>query len=501
LGVRFTDDDRAKVADHLKAISSSFQTIGRIPALAAGVVVDGELIATYGNGADEHTLFRIASMTKSFTAAAVLSLRDASLLRLDDAVALHAPELASLRGPTADAAAITIRHLLTMSSGMSTDDPWADRHLDMTDDELDAAIALGPTFARATGGARQYSNLGYAVLGRVVRNVTGATVQQLISSQFLEPLGMTETFWNVTDASAEIAVAIGMRTDGVTPEPAPGDGVMAPMGGLWSTVHDLAKWVSFFTDAYPARDGADAGPLCRASRREMQAVQTIELPQTVVANDGASWPYFGGYGMGMFTDVDAELGHLCGHSGGVPGYGSNMRWITGSEPGAALHSPTLAGSRIGVIALGNTTYAPMLHLTRRVLQSMRTHGLAGPVFKQVPEALTTAGQHLFDVLQRMAMSSAEGLFLMAAGDEGRLFADNVLLDEPLAERVGKATNFFAAAQAGSSGSSGSLRFVRCEAETDADATLIVANDQREFRIGFSLSVSPPGTIQAYKLPG
>jgi CubicO group peptidase (beta-lactamase class C family) len=497
-GVRFTDDDVAKVVDHLTAISSSFQTIGRIPAVAAGVVVDGELIATYGNGADQHTLFRIASMTKSFTAAAVLSLRDASLLRLDDAVALHAPEFASLRGPTTDAAAITIRHLLTMSSGMSTDDPWADRHLDMTDDELDAAIALGPTFARATGGARQYSNLGYAVLGRVVRNITGVTVQELISSQFLKPLGMAETFWNVADAPPDLAVALGMRTDGVTPEPAPVDGVMAPMGGLWSTVHDLAKWVTFFTDAYPARNDGDDGLLSRASRREMQTVQTIELPQTIVANDGSSWPYFGGYGMGMFTDFDADLGHICGHSGGVPGYGSNMRWITGSEPGAALHSLTLAGSRIGVIALGNTTYAPMLHLTRRVLQSMRTHGLAGSVFKQVPEALTTAGQHLFDVLQRMAMSSAEGLSEMAAGDDGGLFADNVLLDEPLAERVGEATNFFAAAQAGSSES---LRFVRCEAETDADATLVVANDQREFRIGFSLSVSPPGTIQAYKLPG
>jgi CubicO group peptidase (beta-lactamase class C family) len=426
-----------------------------------------------------------------------LHLRDSMRLRLDDPVAMHVPEFASLRGLTADAATITIRHLLTMSSGMSTDDPWADRHLDMTDYELDAAIAAGPTFARATGGARQYSNLGYAVLGRVVRRVTGATVQQLISSQFLEPLGMTETFWNVTDASAEIAVAIGMRTDGITPEPAPGDGVMAPMGGLWSTVHDLAKWVGFFTDAYPARDGADDGPLCRASRREMQSVHTIELPQTIVANDGSSWPYFGGYGMGMFTDFDADLGHLCGHSGGVPGYGSNMRWITGSEPGAALHSPTLAGSRIGVIALANTTYAPMIHLTRRVLQSMRTHGLAGSVFKQVPEALITAGQHLFEVLQTMATSSAEGLS-EAGADDGGLFADNVLLDEPFAERVGKAANFFAAAQAGASGS---LRFVRCEAETDADATLVVANDQREFRIGFSLSVSPPGTIQAYKLPG
>ena len=98
--------------------------------------------------------------------------------------------------------------------------------------------------------------------------------------------------------------------------------------------------------------GAQLGAVLRSRHA---SVQTIELPHTVVAIDGASWPYFGGYGMGMFTDFDAELGHICGHSGGVPGYGSNMRWITGSEPGAALHSPTLAGSRIGVIALGNTT--------------------------------------------------------------------------------------------------------------------------------------------------
>jgi CubicO group peptidase (beta-lactamase class C family) len=494
--VRFPDDDRAKVADHLKAISSSFQTIGRIPALAAGVVVDGALIATYGNGADEHTLFRIASMTKSFTAAAVLHLRDTARLRLDDPVALHAPEFASLRGPTTDAATITIRHLLTMSSGMSTDDPWADRHLDMTDDELDAAIAAGPKFARATGGARQYSNLGYAVLGRVVRNVTGATVQQVISKQFLEPLGMTETFWNIGDAPLGTAVAIGMRADGVTPEPAPADGVMAPMGGLWSTVHDLAKWVSFFTDAYPARDGADDGPLSRASRREMQSVQTIELPQTIVANDGSSWPYFGGYGMGMFTDFDADLGHLCGHSGGVPGYGSNMRWITGSEPGA-VYSPTLAGSRIGVIALANTTYAPMLHLTRRVLQSMRTHGLAGPVAKQVPQALTTAAQNLFAWLEGVASASASSSTNEASVEtrvpgHGEVFADNVLLDVPVAEQITAAAKLWA--------DHGPLWLVRCECSTEADGTLVLANATREFRVDFSLSVSPPGTIQGFKLP-
>ena len=82
---------------------------------------------------------------------------------------------------------------------------------------------------------------------------------------------------------------------------------------------------------------------------------------------------------------------------------------------------------------------------------------------------------------------------MAESVDGlELFADNVLLDELLNERVANAAKFFAA--------NGPLRFVRCEVETDADATLVVASEQREFRIGFSLSVSPPNTIQAFKLP-
>ena len=66
-------------------------------------------------------------MTKSFTAATVLSLRDEGRPRLDDPIAEHVPELAGLRRPTADAPAITVRHLLTMSAGLATDDPWGDR--------------------------------------------------------------------------------------------------------------------------------------------------------------------------------------------------------------------------------------------------------------------------------------------------------------------------------------------------------------------------------------
>jgi CubicO group peptidase (beta-lactamase class C family) len=75
---------------------------------------------------DADTGFRIASMTKSFTAATIVGLRDGGLLALDDPIARHVPELAELRGPTADSPVITIRHLLTMSAGLATDDPWGD---------------------------------------------------------------------------------------------------------------------------------------------------------------------------------------------------------------------------------------------------------------------------------------------------------------------------------------------------------------------------------------
>ncbi len=185
---------------------------------------------------------------------------------------------------------------------------------------------------------------------------------------------------------------------------------------------------------------------------------------------------------------------------------------------AHWHHPTSL-ARVGVIALGNVTYAPMIHLTRRVLQSMRTRGLAGPVPKQVPQALTQAAQNLFSLLLSLGSASAptstptpaapapapatatatgtattskEPATLAGIPSGSELFADNVLLDGALPERVTAASKFVA--------KHGPLRFVRCEAETESDGVLIVADAQRGFRIAFSLSVSPPNTIQAYKLP-
>ena len=161
----------------LHALVSSFAPERHCPTLVWGVIVDGRLAATGTVGDVAHrTVYRIASMTKSFSAAATLQLRDAGVLRLDDRASDHARELRAL--DRFDAAPITIRDLLAMTSGLPTDDPWADRHLDLTDERFDRIITDGPVFARSTGDSFEYSNFGYAILGRVVHRATGHRIQE-----------------------------------------------------------------------------------------------------------------------------------------------------------------------------------------------------------------------------------------------------------------------------------------------------------------------------------
>ena len=123
----------------------NMQRIIIFPGLAFGIVVDGKLVYTGNYGYTDiekkipvtsSSLFRIASMSKSFTAMAILKLRDEGKLNLDDPAYLYIPELKNLKYPTADAPPITIRHLLTHGAGFPEDNPWGDRQLADTDKEL-----------------------------------------------------------------------------------------------------------------------------------------------------------------------------------------------------------------------------------------------------------------------------------------------------------------------------------------------------------------------------
>ena len=398
--------------------------------IAWGVVADRELVLSGATAAQpdelptEQTVFRIASMTKSFTASSILVLRDRGLLKLDDVVGDIAPEFATVIGPTRDSPAITVRHLLSMAGGLTTDDAWADRHLDISEDALDDLVGDGVTFAWAPQTHGEYSNLGFAMLGRVIRRVSGQRPQEFITEHLLRPLAMDRTTWvqpTDDDWAKPFDEKDGKRVTDVAPL---GDGAIAPMGGLWSCVADLARWVGWLADAFPPRDDVDAGPLCRASRREMQQVQRAFPTTHSVASGGGdeSIPERtdgGGYGFGLFVTHDTRFGHFVTHSGGLPGYGSNMRW--------------LPGRGVGVIALGNVTYAPMSVMARRMLEIIDQHGAIRAVEVQPAPALQDAANRLAELLSDWTDGAAE-----------ELFADNIALDDSLDRRARQAAELISA---------------------------------------------------------
>src|SRR5712691_698599 len=147
------------------------------PGAAWGVIVDGQLAHTGTTGfrdvaaqapVDADTVFRIASMTKSFTAMSILKLRDEGKLSLDDPAERYVPEMAGFKYPTSDAPKITVRHLLSHAEGFPEDNPWGDRQLADTEEQMTALLRAGIPFSNAPGIAYEYSNFGFAILGRIV---------------------------------------------------------------------------------------------------------------------------------------------------------------------------------------------------------------------------------------------------------------------------------------------------------------------------------------------
>ena len=390
-----------------------------IPGVAWALLRDGELQhvegvgeAVVGSGQvpDSGTVFRIASMTKSFTAAAVLLLRDRGLLRLDDPLVLHCPWAVGIGAPL-DAAPITIRDLLTMQAGLPTDDPWGDRQEDLPLEDFDRLVAGGLSFARRPRTAFEYSNLGYALLGRVISEVSGVDYRDFVRDELLLPLGMDSTGYESAQVEAQrLAQGYAPVASGLAPEPFTSPGAFSAMGGLLSTIHDLATWVAGFQGALADRPVTH--PLSASSLREMQ--QPHRLVDTTVtrtpAGNGieAITIITTSYCFGLVTDDDHALGRFVSHSGGYPGFGSHMRW----------HEAT----GWAIIGLGNRTYAHM----RRVCGAILSEIVAGTPVVRTP-TLWVETEAAMDVAEALANSWDDAL-------ADAHLAMNVDLDVPRAER-------------------------------------------------------------------
>jgi CubicO group peptidase (beta-lactamase class C family) len=344
----------AAAVPEIDRMFAEFALDARVPGLVWGVVVDGRLVHVNVYGVQDidarrpvtpDSVFRIASMTKAFTALAVLGLRDAGRLSLEAHAEIYVPELRGWAYPTSDSPRIRVRDLLHHTAGFVTDDPWGDRQQPLPEAAFTAMLRHGPSFNQPPGMAYEYSNLGYAILGRIIANVSGEPYADHIARTLLQPLGMNASRFEVADVPDAVRSRGYRWEDGRWRlEPTMAHGAFGAMGGMHTTARDYARWVAWLLSAWPPRDDAQSGPVRRATVREIgQGSNFASVRPRFGSTASEGCRHAAAYGMGFVAAVDCELGLTLSHGGGYPGFGS--------------HLLLLPDHGIGVFAFANRTYA------------------------------------------------------------------------------------------------------------------------------------------------
>lgn len=314
----------AAAASFEAAVTEDFAAVG-YPNLVVGVLADGKLAWTKGLGRrtpaapeppDARTVFRIGSVTKVFTGALVLRLRDEGKLDLDAPAARYLPELAEVVYPTRDSPPITVRHLVTHTSGLPRDGTLSFARSDREVTEQDVLAALrGARLDFAPGTRTTYSNLAMAAAGLVVARIAGEPIEQAMARHLFAPLGIARAAWSGA-AVPEAALATGHKGAAKAFAPVATAahwklGRSAAMGGLYLDLEDFSRFAAFELSAWPPRGEPERGPLRRASVRESQ------LP----AGFGVERPLFG---VNWGVVDDPKLGHFVFHTGSTQDYSATI---------------------------------------------------------------------------------------------------------------------------------------------------------------------------------
>jgi len=212
---RFTDPERVqKLESALPQVDQIFRRYAadkKIPGMVWGVVIDGRLAHVESAGVRDRTsnepvtastVFRIASMTKSFTSLAILKLRDEGKLSLEDPVSKWIPEFARMELPTRDTAPLRIRQLLSHSSGFPEDNPWGDQQLSVSDADLTRWLGRGIPFSTPPGTRYEYSNYAFGLLGRVVTQAAQMPYERYVRTEILAKLHMDPSTFDFSQVSS-----------------------------------------------------------------------------------------------------------------------------------------------------------------------------------------------------------------------------------------------------------------------------------------------------------
>ena len=307
-------DPVAGVVSKLEARAATYVRDNRLPGAAVGVVHGDRLAWWAGVGyadvaarraSELTTLYRIASITKTFTGTAVMRLRDAGKLRLDDPVGLYIPEVAHLEG-------VTIRGLLSHESGLQSEPPGTDwrqvRYEGSVSRNLSRAKEIQPRMP--PGSQTKYSNIGVQLLGEVVARCSGTPYVDYVREEILEPLGMVHTAFEPLTSVQRHRCATGYAGRFVSDELelSPTAPTLGAEGGLWSCVEDLARWIS-----YQVRDD----PTLREMHRPRHLVdeewtQAFGLAWSALRKGDVIWIQHSGALHGFRSNVCFDAKHQLG---------------------------------------------------------------------------------------------------------------------------------------------------------------------------------------------
>ena len=467
-----------ELTEAIDSLYRVYSAENHLPGIAYGIIIDTTLVFSgcsgYANLADgrpitSSTAFRAASMTKSFTAMAILKLRDEGKLNLDDPVHKYLPELMDLKYLTADAPVLTIRHLLTHTGGFPQDDPWADRQLETTEEELSAIISKGISMSNIPGISYEYSNLGYTLLGRVIRAVTGESYQSYISSHIFRPLGMGSTVWEFGDLPDGV-MAQGYRYHHGkwSEEELLHDGPFGAMGGLISTVGDFARYAIMHLSAWPPRCAAETGPVKRSTLREMHTPSSgVSYSSNTLYPGGPDCHVIVAYGYGLRWSVDCQSREKIYHNGGLPGFGSN--WTI------------MPDYRIGIVAFSNRTYGSTWAVNQEVLEMLIDSMDIQPRASEVTGTLRSRMNDLVRILPGWDISGFESLF-----------SDNFFIDNLPEDLKTESAMIFKKA--------GEILHIReIVAENSLRGSFVIECSDGNITVGFTLTPEATPRIQAFSI--
>jgi CubicO group peptidase (beta-lactamase class C family) len=333
-----------EVADSLLSAEFAKDSLGSV---TVGVVAGPRLAWTRSVGladmktrrpADRNTVYRIGSVTKPFTAVMLMQLAAAGRVQLSDPVERHLPEVRQIGGRPAGAGPITFLQLATMTAGLARDpDDAAGRFSTgpVSAWEQSLLAALPHTrYASVPGTEYAYSNVGYGILGAALARAAGQSYVEWQRARVLRPLGMERTRFELDPTIAsDLAVGYQVGDDGAIDDTTAareariGRGFRVPTGAIFTTVDDLARFVSFELGQGP--DSVLARSVLDDAFGGM--VATDAFLET-------------GYGLG-FKALQRDGYPILGHDGSVPGYRAAMYYDRNAQLGVVVLRNVFGGKQ------------------------------------------------------------------------------------------------------------------------------------------------------------